>query len=148
MSRVESGGSYPAYAALSTIDCLELSKIPHPPVVPSVEARRAGARGSARNTGVGSEIFTLRYNHRMADTQINESEDRPVMTEAQWAILRAATEGFGDQDENGIDLSRLRANLKLTPLERLRRHQKALELVREVRRAGIAAGISRHSQNS
>lgn len=84
----------------------------------------------------------------MADTQIKEPKDQPEMTEAQWAIVRAATQGFGDQDENGIDLSRLRANLSLTPLERLRRHQQALRLVMEVRRAGIAAGISRHSQNA
>lgn len=28
---------------------------------------------------------------------------------------------YGEQDENGIDLSLIRANLKLTPLERIRR---------------------------
>jgi hypothetical protein len=28
---------------------------------------------------------------------------------------------YGDQDENGIDLSLIRENLKLTPLERARR---------------------------
>jgi hypothetical protein len=27
---------------------------------------------------------------------------------------------YGEQDENGVDLSLIRANLKLTPLERLR----------------------------
>jgi len=98
--------------------------------------------------GAGSESLRVRYNNRMADTQIKEPEDRPEMTEAQWAILRAATQGFGDRDENGIDLSRLRANLKLTPLERLETHQQSLRLVMEVRRAGIAAGLTRHSRNA
>lgn len=31
------------------------------------------------------------------------------------------TRGYGEQDENGIDLSLIRENLKLTPLERIRR---------------------------
>ena len=31
--------------------------------------------------------------------------------------------GFAEQDENGIDLSHLRANLRLTPTERLERHR-------------------------
>lgn len=32
---------------------------------------------------------------------------------------------YGEQDENGIDLSLIRENLKLTPLERIRRGDKA-----------------------
>jgi hypothetical protein len=33
--------------------------------------------------------------------------------------------GYGEQDENGVDLSLIRELLKLTPLERLRRGDKA-----------------------
>ena len=33
--------------------------------------------------------------------------------------------GFGEQDENGIDLSLIRENLKLTPLERIRKADSA-----------------------
>ncbi len=29
---------------------------------------------------------------------------------------------YGEQDENGIDLSLIRENLRLTPLERVRKH--------------------------
>jgi hypothetical protein len=29
---------------------------------------------------------------------------------------------YGEQDENGIDLSLIRSNLELAPLERIRRH--------------------------
>ncbi len=32
---------------------------------------------------------------------------------------------YGDQDENGVDLSLIRELLKLTPIERLRRMDKA-----------------------
>ncbi len=32
---------------------------------------------------------------------------------------------YGEQDENGVDLSLIRENLKLTPVERLRRADKA-----------------------
>jgi hypothetical protein len=41
---------------------------------------------------------------------------------------------YGDQDENGIDLGSLRRNLRLTPMERLERHQKALASLREMKR--------------
>lgn len=53
--------------------------------------------------------------------------DRPTrerpddMTPEQWAAFQAWSHGYGDQDENGIDLSLIRSNLKLTPLERIRR---------------------------
>lgn len=39
-------------------------------------------------------------------------------------------------EEYGIDLSLLRENLRLTPTERLRRHEEALELLNAFRRAG------------
>jgi hypothetical protein len=43
------------------------------------------------------------------------------------------TRGYGEQDENGIDLSLIRANLKLTPLERVRlgdiARRRALEMI-------------------
>lgn len=46
---------------------------------------------------------------------------------------------YGEQDENGIDLSLIRENLKLTPLERIRRAsiaaQKVLPLLRGDHRA-------------
>jgi hypothetical protein len=47
---------------------------------------------------------------------------------------------YGEQDENGVDWSILRANLRLTPLERLRRADAAaqalLRLRANVRRIG------------
>ena len=45
---------------------------------------------------------------------------------------------YGEQDENGIDLSLIRENLKLTPLERIRRgnlaRRQALRLLENGRR--------------
>ena len=48
-----------------------------------------------------------------------EIEDRLGMTDEQWERFQAYTHGYGDQDENGVDLSLLRENLKLTPTQRL-----------------------------
>ena len=48
----------------------------------------------------------------------NEQKD------AEEAIIRfqeANPNYWGDQDENGVDLARLRENLKLTPAERLQK---------------------------
>lgn len=41
---------------------------------------------------------------------------------------------FGDQDENGIDLSLLRRNLLLTPTQRIEKMTKALSFVLEIER--------------
>ncbi len=70
---------------------------------------------------------------------IQETEDHLGMTDAQWAQWQAYTRGYGEQDENGVDVSLLRENLKLTPTERLQKHRNALRLYLEVHRAGIAA---------
>lgn len=77
-----------------------------------------------------------------------ETEDRMGMTEEQWTIFKRATSGFGDQDENGIDLSLLRENLKLTPTQRLEKMFSILKFHQEVRRAGIAAGLSGYTGRS
>lgn len=45
--------------------------------------------------------------------------DRLGMTEAQWEQFQAHTQGFGEQDGNGVDLSLLRENLRLTPEQRV-----------------------------
>jgi hypothetical protein len=74
--------------------------------------------------------------------QPGEPEDRLGMTDEQWERFQAYTRGYGEQDENGVDISLLRENLKLTPTQRLEKHQRALEFHLEVRRAGIAARLS------
>jgi hypothetical protein len=72
----------------------------------------------------------------------NEPEDRLGMTDEQWERFQAYTRGYGEQDENGVDVSLLRENLKLTPTQRLEKHQRALEFHLEVRRAGNRARLS------
>ena len=72
-----------------------------------------------------------------------EPEDRLGMTEEQWERFQAYTHGYGDQDENGVDLSLLRENLMLTPGQRLAQLQKAAEFHVELRRAGHKARVSR-----
>jgi hypothetical protein len=55
---------------------------------------------------------------------MDEQAEKPdYMTDEQWARFLAwqREHPYGDQDENGIDLSLLRANLKLTPMQRLQR---------------------------
>jgi predicted nucleotidyltransferase len=57
----------------------------------------------------------------MSDARRTPEEDRLGMTEEQWERFQAYTHGFGEQDENGVDVSLLRENLKLTPEQRVRR---------------------------
>ena len=66
-----------------------------------------------------------------------EPEERLGMTNEQWARWQAYTRGYGDQDENGIDISLLRENLKLTPAQRLEKLQRAVDFHWELRRAGL-----------
>jgi hypothetical protein len=73
--------------------------------------------------------------------ELEEPEDRLGMTEEQWEWFQRYTRGYGDQDENGVDLGSLKENLKLTPTERLEKHRRALLTFLEVKRAGIAAGL-------
>lgn len=54
------------------------------------------------------------------------AEDRLEMTTAQSSAFQKYTQGYGDQDENGIDLASLRRNLRLTPAQRLTRLQQAI----------------------
>ena len=81
-------------------------------------------------------------------TKAEQQPDRLGMTEEQWAQWQAYTRGFGEQDENGIDLSLLRQNLRLTPTERLRKHQKALRTYMEVYDAGVTARLPEHPRRS
>lgn len=48
--------------------------------------------------------------------------------------LAAWVEANQVQDENGIDLSHLRENRRLNPAERLRKHERALQTVLEIKR--------------
>ena len=77
-----------------------------------------------------------------------QQPDRLGMTEEQWAQWQTYTHGFGEQDENGVDLSLLRQNLRLTPTERLRKHLKALRMYMEVYNAGVAARLPEHPRRS
>jgi hypothetical protein len=52
-----------------------------------------------------------------------------------------------DEDENGIDLERLRRNRALTPKERLEQHRRACESVLALREAAQAARRRRVRQN-
>lgn len=77
----------------------------------------------------------------MPEEQEPEPEDRLGMTPAQWEWFQRATHGYGEQDENGVDLSQLRENLRLTPTERLRKHRRALRSAREIALAATRSGL-------
>src|SRR5690348_16297891 len=72
-----------------------------------------------------------------------QTEDRLGMTEEQWQRFQEYTHGYGEQDENGVDLSMIRENLKLKPTERIIRHDHALAGITELVNAAKAAGIWR-----
>ncbi|HVK07080.1 MAG TPA: hypothetical protein VM490_26665 [Armatimonadaceae bacterium] len=61
------------------------------------------------------------------------------LSEEALAIIRWQEENpdaWGDQDENGVDLARLRENLKLTPAERLKKldaGRRTLQLIKDAR---------------
>ncbi len=76
--------------------------------------------------------------------QAEQQADHLGMTEEQWTQWQVYTHGFGEQDENGVDLSLLRQNLRLTPTERLRKHQKALRMYMGVHDAGVTARLPEH----
>jgi predicted nucleotidyltransferase len=61
--------------------------------------------------------------------RITEPEDHLGMTDEQWAWFQAHTHGFGEQDENGIDVSLLRENLRLTPSQRVEKLQRVLAAI-------------------
>jgi hypothetical protein len=47
------------------------------------------------------------------------------MTLEEYIKANCGPHQYGEQDENGVDLSLIRANLRLTPEERLRRADRA-----------------------
>ena len=57
-----------------------------------------------------------------------EPEDHLGMTDEQWAWFQTCTHGYGEQDENGVDVSLLRENLRLTPTQRVEKLLQALPL--------------------
>ena len=60
-----------------------------------------------------------------------QPSDRLGMTDEQWAQWQAYTRGFGEQDENGVDASLLRRNLRLSPWERLEKMERGLAFFKE-----------------
>lgn len=69
------------------------------------------------------------------DTPVPDPENRPsASSEAEAAEqARRAREYFAQiQDENGVDLTLIRENLKLTPTERVRRMDKAAKAVKRI----------------
>lgn len=79
----------------------------------------------------------------MEQSPTDGTVDKLGMTDEQWEWFQRITQGYGDQDENGVDLSSLRENLKPTPTERLEKMQSTTDFFREVRRAGAKAGLWR-----
>jgi hypothetical protein len=71
-----------------------------------------------------------------ASTIEEPEEDRLGMTEEQWERFQVYTRGYGDQGQNGTDLSLLAENLRLTPTQRVQRLLSLSRFAEEVRRAG------------
>ena len=74
---------------------------------------------------------------------MNEEVDfRDEMSPEDLAKYYQSISGYGEQDENGIDISLLRANLKLTPTERIEKMRRAAKFIREIRNAGIRSRLA------
>ena len=73
-------------------------------------------------------------------------EEYAHLSEEHRAFLKRALSGKFDQGANGFDLTMFRANLRLTPTERIEKLQRALPLFREVRRAGREHRLSRSNK--
>lgn len=56
----------------------------------------------------------------MDEARVN-AEDRAGMTPAQWDRYVAFIWGFGDEDDDGLSISLLWENLRLTPTQRIER---------------------------
>jgi hypothetical protein len=69
----------------------------------------------------------------------DEFEDRFGMTEEEWARFQRITQGYGEQSDEGADLSILKALLRLTPTERYDRMIQMRPLHEELLRAGAKA---------
>jgi len=54
---------------------------------------------------------------------------------------------YGEQDENGVDLSLIRENLKLSPEQRLERGYRARLGALELRKIGQRTRENRHAPN-
>ena len=62
--------------------------------------------------------------------------NQPLTPEEEQYILDwVEANPMPDQDENGVDLGRLRENLKLTPAERLDRLERHMKSVAQLRQA-------------
>jgi hypothetical protein len=81
-------------------------------------------------------------------THDEEAEDRLGLNPEQWAWFQEYTRGYGDQDENGVDLSLLRENLNLSPTERVQKMLQGLRLKQEMEHAGRVAGLRTPAQRS
>lgn len=60
-------------------------------------------------------------------------DDRLDMTLDQWEVFRRLTEGFPEDRPAQVDTARLRQNLRLSPLERLRRLQREISSLRRLK---------------
>lgn len=60
-------------------------------------------------------------------------DDRLDMTVDQWEIFRRLTEGFPEDRPERVDTARLRQNLRLSPLDRLRRLQREILSLRRLK---------------
>jgi hypothetical protein len=71
------------------------------------------------------------------------SESTTEIAARLYAYLKAHP--YGEQDDNGVDISLLRANRKLTPKERLDKHQATLNNLEKMRNAAARhRAVSRH----
>ena len=66
--------------------------------------------------------------------QPQDSENQPLIVSEQKAEY-ATHGGFGEQDENGVDISLLRENLKLTPTQRLEKMLNAARFIQDLKNA-------------
>ncbi len=74
---------------------------------------------------------------------MNEEVDfRDEMSQEDLAKYYQFISGYGKQDESGIDISLLSANLELTATERIEKMRRGAKFIREIRNAGIRSRLA------
>jgi hypothetical protein len=83
----------------------------------------------SRISDVGAGVVVAKCEGR------HDMSDAVDYTPEQLSALQKLLSGYGEQSESGVDISLLRANLRLTPLERLAKLQDSARFIERLRHA-------------
>src|SRR5438445_5124373 len=116
----------PSPTSSASLACFAPAAIRRRTSPPLCTATGCASSGKHGVTGEHKDAKSTKMSERLPPAA--EPEDHLGMTDEQWAWFQTCTHGYGEQDENGIDVSLLRENLRLTPTQRVEKLLQALPL--------------------